>query len=96
LSVIEIFRQLRRLGVVVYRWVSLLCVMQLFPQGFYYQTDEAKGDGICDQNLIKANRVMHARYRNGACYADKSPNIAHALAGRWKGRCGKDCPKARE
>ena len=70
--------------------------MQLFPHGFYYQTDEAIGDGICDQNFIEADRVMHARYCNGACYADKSPNVAHTLAGGWKGRCGKQCPKASE
>ena len=70
--------------------------MQLFPQGFYDQTDEAIGDGICDQTFIEANRVMPAHYRNRAGYADKSPNIAHAFAGRWEGRCGKECPNARE
>ena len=46
--------------------LNLVGVMQLFPHGFYYQTDEAIGDGICDQNFIEANRVMHARDRNGA------------------------------
>jgi len=69
---------------------------QLFPQAFYNQTDEAIGDGICEQSFIEANRVMHARYRNGTRYADKSPNIVHALAGRRESCCGKEGPKARE
>ena len=75
------------------RWIDLVCVIQLFPQGLYDQADEAIGGGIRDQTFVEANRVMHARYRNRAGYADKSPNVAHALAGRWEGRCGKKCPK---
>jgi hypothetical protein len=46
--------------------LNLVGGMQLLPHGFYYQTDEAIGDGICDQNFIEANRMMHARDRNGA------------------------------
>lgn len=76
--------------------LDLVCVMQLFPQGFYYQSQEPIGDGICDQNFVEANRVMHTRYRNGAGYADKSPNIVHTLAGRWESCSGKEGPKAGE
>lgn len=94
-SVIEDYSQLLWWGIAGSTY-DLLCVVQLFPQFFYYQTNKAIGDGICDQNLIEPNRVMHARYCNRACYADNGPNIAHALAGRWKGRYGKECPKSCE
>ena len=80
----------------MYRWVNLVGVMQLFPQGFDDQTDQAIRDGICNQNFIEANRVMHARDRDRAGYADQSPDIVHTLAGRWEGRRGKECPKARK
>jgi hypothetical protein len=46
--------------------LNLVSVVQLFPHGFYHQTDNAIGDGICDQSFIEANRVMHARDRDGA------------------------------
>ena len=73
----------------------LASVVQWFPHGFYYQTDEAIGDGICQQNSIEANRVMYASDRNWAGYDDKRPNIAHVLAGRWESGCGVKCPKTR-
>jgi hypothetical protein len=41
------FRQLRRLGAaVVCRWIDLAREMQLFPQGFYDQADEATGEVV--------------------------------------------------
>ena len=67
--------------------------VQLFPHSFYYEPGEAIGDSVCDQSFIEADRVMHTRDRNGACYADKRPNVPHALAGGWEGCRGEECPE---